>query len=68
MNFTQQLVIRFLLFFTPFIPFAAFAQTGSVSGKVTDDKNEPLTGAIAELRNADDSSLAKVNAPVKRQI
>ncbi|MEO8088213.1 MAG: TonB-dependent receptor, partial [Bacteroidota bacterium] len=38
-----------------------FAQGGNVSGKITDDMNEPLTGAIAELRNAGDSSLAKVN-------
>jgi len=39
----------------------SFAQGGSVSGKITDDKNEPLTGSIAELRNTSDSSLAKVN-------
>lgn len=40
----------------------AVAQTGTISGKITDEKNEPLTGAVAELRNSRDSSLAKVNA------
>jgi len=44
---------------------SAMAQTsttgGKVSGKITDEKNEPLTGAVAELRNAKDSSLAKAS-------
>jgi iron complex outermembrane receptor protein len=38
-----------------------FAQQNTISGKITDDKNEPLTGAVAELRNTKDSTLAKVN-------
>ena len=32
---------------------------GAISGKITDINNDPLTGAIAELRDAKDSSLAK---------
>src|SRR6266496_677117 len=44
---------------------SAMAQTsttgGKVSGKITDEKNEPLTGAVAELRHAKDSSLAKAS-------
>jgi iron complex outermembrane receptor protein len=39
----------------------AFSFAASVSGKITDDNNEPLPGVVAELRNAKDSSLAKVN-------
>ncbi|MFI5220255.1 MAG: TonB-dependent receptor domain-containing protein [Bacteroidia bacterium] len=39
----------------------AFSQSVALSGKITDGSNEPLTGAVAELRNAKDSSLAKVN-------
>src|SRR4051812_44483891 len=44
--------------------FASAAQVSNsakVSGKITDENNEPLTGAIAELRNAKDSSLAKAS-------
>src|SRR5437868_3997368 len=39
----------------------SFAQQAAISGKITDENNEPLTGTVAELRNAGDSSLAKVN-------
>lgn len=38
----------------------AFSQTAPISGKVTDQNNEPLTGAVTELRNVKDSTLAKV--------
>ncbi len=44
-----------------FFQNSSYAQGGNVSGKITDEKNEPLTGSIAELRNANDSTLAKVN-------
>jgi iron complex outermembrane receptor protein len=40
---------------------ASFGQSGTIFGKITDEGNEALTGSIAELRNAGDSSLAKVN-------
>jgi iron complex outermembrane receptor protein len=40
---------------------SVMAQSGTISGKISDEKNEPLTGAVAELRNASDSTLAKVN-------
>ena len=52
-----------ILYFISFIFFSysASAQSGIISGKITDEKNEPLTGAVAELRNVSDSSLAKVN-------
>jgi iron complex outermembrane recepter protein len=46
---------------TLFFHASTFAQPGTISGKITDESNDPLTGAIAELRNASDSSLAKVN-------
>ena len=39
----------------------SFGQSAMISGKVTDEANEPLTGTVAELRNATDSSLTKVN-------
>ena len=39
----------------------AFAQTSSVTGKITDTNGEPLTGSVIEIRNQKDSSLAKVN-------
>jgi len=40
---------------------SAFGQAGMISGKVTDPSNEPLPGAVTELRNAADSTLTKVN-------
>src|SRR6185436_673150 len=40
---------------------SSFGQTASITGKVTGTGGDPLTGAITELRNAKDSSLAKVN-------
>ena len=49
------------LFFSLFIHHLSFAQGGTISGNITDNSSEPLTGAIAELRNSSDSSLAKVN-------
>ena len=47
--------------------FLLFLITGTssfgqvISLKITDDKGEPLTGVIGELRNSSDSTLAKVN-------
>jgi hypothetical protein len=49
-----------LVLLSPVIAFAQM-QTGTISGKITDGNNELLTGAIAELRNAKDSSLAKAS-------
>src|SRR5258705_5789274 len=53
-------IICVLIFFW-FASTAQVSNTGKVSGKITDEKNEPLTGAVAELRNAKDSSLAKAS-------
>ncbi len=39
----------------------ANAQSGSITGKISGANNELLTGAVAELRNAKDSTLAKVS-------
>lgn len=50
--------ILYLLLFTGFNN--TYAQS-SISGKIADSKEEPLTGAVAELRNSTDSSLVKVN-------
>ena len=55
---TRYFVILSFLFLSKIVN----AQTGTVSGKVTDEKDEPLTGAVAELRSASDSSLAKADA------
>jgi iron complex outermembrane receptor protein len=55
---------RGIICFLTLIWFASSAQvsnSGKVSGKVTDGNNEAVTGAVAELRNAADSSLAKAN-------
>lgn len=41
--------------------FPALAQTAIISGKITDQNNEPLTGAVAELLAVSDSSLVKIN-------
>ena len=51
------------LFLIPllFVQTNLFSQQGIISGKLTDINNEPLTGAITELRNASDSLLDKVN-------
>jgi len=51
----------FLFIAVIFLSGSVAAQSGSISGKITDENNEPLTGAVAELRNATDSTLAKVN-------
>src|SRR5258706_4076050 len=50
-------------FFTAWIllSVSAFGQSRMITGKITGTDGEPLTGAIAELRNSKDSSLAKVN-------
>src|SRR4051812_33846726 len=56
MNRLLHCLFFFVLFYSQ-----AFGQSAAVSGKVTDDKNEPLTGAVVELRNSADSTLAKVN-------
>lgn len=61
MNFSPKHLKTILLLFVLLFNKAAFAQTGNVAGKITDESNEPLTGAIAELRYVADSSLAKVN-------
>jgi iron complex outermembrane recepter protein len=54
--------LRCLVFSTFIILISASSSfAAAVSGKITDDKNEPLPGVVAELRNAKDSSLAKVN-------
>lgn len=45
-----------------FSPAFLFGQGISISGKVTGTGEELLTGAVAELRNVTDSTLAKVNA------
>ncbi len=47
-------IILFLTFW-----MVAPAQERNISGKISGDKGELLTGAVAELRNASDSSLAK---------
>src|SRR5437773_430899 len=39
----------------------SFCQQAAILGKITDENNESLTGAITELRSAGDSSLVKVN-------
>jgi iron complex outermembrane receptor protein len=51
----------FLFIAIVFFCQTTFAQSGNISGKITDEKGDPLTGAVAELRNASDSTLAKVN-------
>jgi len=51
----------FVFIIVMLVCFSAEAQSGTISGKVTDEANEPLTGAVAELRNTADSTLAKVN-------
>ena len=54
--------IKFLLFiYFLFVHANSFGQQSSISGKIIDKSNEPLTAAIAELRNTSDSSLVKVN-------
>src|SRR5688572_9447147 len=55
---------RGIICFLILVWFASSAQVsnlGQVSGKITDGNNEALTGAVVELRNAADSSLAKAN-------
>ncbi|HKR05511.1 MAG TPA: TonB-dependent receptor [Bacteroidia bacterium] len=53
-----------ILFFVSLLLLSAssFSQSTNISGKISGTGDEPLTGATAELRNAKDSSLAKVNA------
>jgi hypothetical protein len=50
------LVFAFMLFCV-----SGFGQSVAIKGKITGSDNEPMTGAVVELRNAKDSSLAKVN-------
>ena len=59
---TKFTLIKFL-FFIPFLftQTNLFSQQSIISGKLTDINNDPLTGAITELRNANDSLLTKVN-------
>ena len=49
------LLIPFLLFHA-----LSFGQSATLSGKIADENNEPLIGAVAELHSTD-SSLAKIN-------
>ncbi len=58
MKWIAAINLNFLFFLAT---FSSFAQTANLSGAVTDEKNEPLTGAVAELRNSKDSSTVKVN-------
>ncbi len=44
-----------------FINGNVFGDQYNLSGKVSDDKNEPLTGTIVELRSSMDSVLVKAN-------
>jgi iron complex outermembrane recepter protein len=54
--------IKALLVFILFNSVSHLAEAQNrISGKVTDNNKETLTGAVAELRNAGDSSLAKVS-------
>lgn len=53
--------MRSLLFiFFLVLSIASFAQNGTISGRIVDDKNEGLPGSTVELRYAKDSTLAKV--------
>src|SRR5689334_16762277 len=55
---------RGIICFLILVWFASAAQvtnSGKVSGKITDENNELLTGAVVELRHAKDSSLAKAS-------
>lgn len=61
MLFTAKITRVIFLFSLSLFCTLAFSQTSSISGKITDESNEPLTGAVAELRNVKDSSMAKVN-------
>lgn len=54
----KYLLTILILFFSI---FRSYAQTFSVTGKITGNGNELLTGAVAELRNTADSSLARVS-------
>jgi iron complex outermembrane receptor protein len=54
--------IQYFFFAAVFVLInSAFAKEATVSGKITDTNGEALPGVVAELRNAKDSSLAKVN-------
>ena len=56
------LLLKHFIFITLlFASIESFGEEAAITGKVSDKNNEPLTGAIAELRNAADSTLAKVN-------
>ncbi len=50
-----------IIIFFSFSHFSSFAQTYSVTGKITGNGNELLIGAVAELRSTADSSLARVS-------
>jgi len=51
--------LYFILFFSVLFAGSVAAQT--VSGRIADENNEPLTGAVAELRNSGDSALSKAS-------
>lgn len=61
MRFTTS--FRICLFCLCSLVFAApaYSQDKAITGKITGKDNELLTGAVAELRDAKDSSLAKVS-------
>jgi iron complex outermembrane receptor protein len=50
-----------LLFICLLFVKISFAQQADISGKVTDEKDEPLPGVVSELRRESDSVLVKVN-------
>jgi iron complex outermembrane recepter protein len=54
-SFKSSLVVLLLLTGVLFVN----AQDSNISGKVSSEKGEMLTGAVAELRNTSDSTLAK---------
>src|SRR5258706_1639267 len=55
----QVICVLLSVLFSPVV--IAQVSSGTISGKITDGNNEPLTGAIVALRNAKDSSLAKAS-------
>src|SRR5215212_1181026 len=57
----KQSLFYFLLLFSQIVAAQVQNGGGNISGKITDENNEPLTGVIAELRSAKDSSLAKAS-------
>jgi len=47
------------------IPFLTFAQTGSLSGKVSDEKNEPLPGASVAIKSLNRGTSTDLNGNFK---